>query len=41
MFLFIHILLLAGALFFYFGGLDYLYTRWGFGELEEAEKKLY
>jgi hypothetical protein len=34
-------LTLFGGLFYYLGGVEYLYIRYGFRELEEEEKKLY
>jgi hypothetical protein len=41
MLLFLMFVTVSGALFYYFGGVEYLYGRYGFRELEEEEKKLY
>ncbi len=41
MLLFVLFFISMGALFYYLGGLSYLYCRYGFRDLEEEEKKLY
>ena len=41
MLLFVMSVAVSGLLFYYLGGVAYLYGRYGFQEMEEEEKKLY